>query len=89
MELLDKIIYVLGTAGASFVTYFMGVRKRQLENESDKLSNLEKSLGIYQLMIDDMGKKIEALTKKIDELETTIERLYKENKELKQKRSVS
>ena len=85
MELIEKVIYILGTAGASFITYFMGVRKRQLENESDKLTNLEKSLGIYQLMIDDMGKKIESLTKKIDHLETTIERLYQENKELKKK----
>lgn len=85
MELIEKVIYVIGTAGASFITYFMGVRKRQLENESDKLSNLEKSLNIYQLMIDDMGKKIEALTKKIEHLEATVERLYKENKELKKK----
>lgn len=88
MELLDKVIYVIGTAVASLITYVIGVRKRQLENEADKLSNLEKSLNIYQLMIDDMGKKIESLTKKIEHLEGTVERLYKENKELKRKTNV-
>ena len=88
MELMDKILYIISTAGVSFVTYFMGARKRQLEYESTKLVNLEKSLGIYQVMINDMSVKIEALTKKIDELESTIERLYKENKELKRKTNV-
>jgi prefoldin subunit 5 len=63
----------------------MGTRKRQLEYESVKLTNLEKSLSIYQVMIQDMSTKIEQLTKKIDELESTVERLYKENKQLKQK----
>lgn len=85
MEWLDKIIYLVSTAGVSMITYLMGTRKRQLDYESVKLSNLEKSLSIYQVMIQDMSSKIEQLTKKIDELETTVERLYKENKQLKQK----
>jgi outer membrane murein-binding lipoprotein Lpp len=32
-----------------------------------------------------MSDKIEMLTMKIEELEATVERLYKENKQLKQK----
>lgn len=86
--MMDKILYIVSTAGVSFVTYMMGTRKRQLEYESVKLTNLEKSLNLYQAMINDMSLKIEQLTKKIDELESTVERLYKENKQLKQKTNV-
>lgn len=85
MEMMDKILYVVSTAGVSMITYLMGTRKRQLEYESVKLANLEKSLNLYQSMINDMSLKIEQLTKKIDELESTVERLYKENKQLKSK----
>jgi peptidoglycan hydrolase CwlO-like protein len=85
MEMSDKIIYILSTVGVSFITYLFGARKRSLEYESAKLSNLEKSLEIYQTMINDMSDKIEMLTMKIEELEATVERLYKENKQLKQK----
>lgn len=81
----DKIIYILSTVGVSFITYLFGARKRSADYESVKLENLEKSLKLYQNMINDMSDKIEALTKKIEELENTVERLYKENKQLKQK----
>ena len=85
MENIDKIIYVLVTSGVSLLTYFMGKRKRDVEIENVQLSNMEKSLGIYQRMIDDMSKKIDEMSAKIDELERTIESLYKENKQLKSK----
>ena len=85
MEMGEKILYVLATAGVSLVTYIMGSKKRSAEFESTKLDNLEKSLKIYQTMINDMSEKIEDLTNKISELEITIEKLMDENKKLKQK----
>jgi peptidoglycan hydrolase CwlO-like protein len=85
MENIDKIIYVLVTSAVSFLTYLMGKRKRDVEVENIQLQNMEKSLGIYQRMIDDMSQKIDEMSAKIDELEKTIESLYKENKQLKSK----
>jgi peptidoglycan hydrolase CwlO-like protein len=82
---LEKLLYVGSTVAVSLVTYLMGKRKQEAETDSTTLSNLEKSLEIYQLMINDMSIKIDALTKKINELELTIDKLYQENKVLKQK----
>ncbi len=84
-SILEKILYVGSTVIVSFVTYLMGKKKQEAEIDSTTLQNLEKSLLIYQKMIDDMGAKIDIMSSKIDELEVTIESLYKENKQLKSK----
>ena len=82
---LEKLLYVASTVAVSLVTYFMGKRKQEAETDSTTLENLDKSLLIYQKMINDMSIKIDELTKKIDDLETTVEKLMKENKQLKSK----
>ena len=82
---LEKLLYVGSTVAVSLVTYLMGKRKQEAETDSTTLANLEKSLEIYQLMINDMSIKIDGLTKKINELELTIDKLYQENKVLKYK----
>ena len=82
---LEKILYVASTVAVSLVTYFMGKKKQEAETDSTTLENLDKSLLIYQKMINDMSIKIDELTKKIDDLETTVEKLMKENKQLKSK----
>lgn len=84
-SILEKVLYVTSTVIVSFVTYLMGKKKQEVEIEGTTLENLEKSLLIYQNMIDDMGVKIDKMSNKIDELEKTIDSLYKENKQLKSK----
>lgn len=83
--IIEKIAFIATTVVTSLITYFMGKRKQQAEINSQTLENLDKSLLIYQKMINDMSIKIDELSKKIDELEGTVERLYSENKQLKSK----
>jgi predicted RNase H-like nuclease (RuvC/YqgF family) len=65
------------------IGYFVGYKKSKNEIEGGRLENLEKSIRIYQVVIDDLGKKVEELTTHIVRLEATIDGLKKENKELK------
>jgi len=84
-QLIEKVIYVVSTVAVSLVTYLMGKRKQEADTDSTTLQNLEKSLLIYQNMVSDMGDKIDVLSKKISDLEKTIESLMDENKKLKLK----
>jgi|11BtaG_2_1085332.scaffolds.fasta_scaffold03206_6 peptidoglycan hydrolase CwlO-like protein len=84
--MLEKVLYIGTTLIVSVVTYLLGSRKRDVEIENTKLDNLEKSLKIYQTMINDMSTKIVELTDKIDLLEGHIEKLMEENKKLKRQK---
>lgn len=65
------------------IGYFVGYKKSQNEIEGGRLENLEKSIRIYQVVIDDLSKKVEELTGHIVRLENTIDSLKKENQKLK------
>ena len=71
------------TVVTTLIGYFVGYRKSKNEIEGGRLENLVKSLTIYQLMIDDLSKKVEELSSHIVRLEATIECLRKENNKLK------
>lgn len=76
------ITVVFGVVG-----YIFGWKKNQKEIEGTQLDNLEKSIRIYQVVIDDLSKKIEELTLHVVRLEATIDSLKQENKRLKSKRT--
>ena len=78
--MIEQIILTIVT---TLIGYFVGYKKSKNEIEGGRLENLEKSIRIYQVVIDDLGKKVEELTTHIVRLETTIDSLKKENKELK------
>ncbi len=65
------------------IGYFVGYKKSQNEIEGGRLENLEKSIRIYQVVIDDLSKKVEELTSHIVRLEATIDSLKQENNKLK------
>lgn len=81
---INMIEQIILTVVTTLIGYFVGYRKSQNEIEGGRLENLEKSLVIYQLIIDDLSKKVEELTTHIVRLESTIDSLKKENKNLKQ-----
>jgi peptidoglycan hydrolase CwlO-like protein len=83
-ELLLLISNVL-TATASF---FVGRRKVNADTDNQVLKNLELSINLYQQIIQDLKKEIESLNVKIQQLETKMDDLYKENKELKYGKSI-
>ena len=74
---------IVMTVVTTLIGYFVGYRKSKNEVEGGRLENLEKSLTIYQTLIDDLSKKVEELTIHIVRLEATIDSLKKENKKLK------
>jgi hypothetical protein len=78
--MLEQIIMTIVTTA---IGYFVGYKKSQNEIEGGRLENLEKSIKIYQVIIDDMSKKVEELTSHIHKLETKIVELMAENRKLK------
>ena len=78
--MIEQIILTVVT---TLIGYFVGYRKSQNEVEGGRLENLEKSIRIYQVVIDDLSKKVEELTTHIVRLEATIDGLKKENNKLK------
>jgi peptidoglycan hydrolase CwlO-like protein len=82
---MEQIIISIITAG---VGYIFGYKKNKADIEGSQLDNLEKSIRIYQVVIDDLSKKIEELTLHVVRLEATIDSLKQENKRLKSKRVI-
>jgi peptidoglycan hydrolase CwlO-like protein len=83
-ELLLLISNLL-TATASF---FVGRRKMNAESDNQILRNLELSINIYAELVRNLKEEIESLNIKIQQLETKMDDLYKENKELKYGKSI-
>lgn len=83
---MKELIYTILTLFfSSLVGYIFGYKKNKASVESDRLDNLEKSIRVYNTIIEDMSKKIEDLTKEIVKLELRVDDLMKENKSLKSK----
>ena len=78
--MIEQIILTIVT---TLIGYFVGYRKSKNEIEGGRLENLEKSIRIYQVVIDDLSKKVEELTAHIVRLELTIDSLKQENTKLK------
>lgn len=65
------------------VGWFIGRRRENVDLCGDRLDDLEKSIKVYNVIIDDMSTKIENLTAHIAKLELKIQELLAENKKLK------
>ena len=85
MNMIENIVITIIT---TLIGYFVGYRKSKNEVEGGRLENLEKSIHIYQIVIDDLGKKVEELTIQIVKLEVMIDGLKKENKRLKEYKGI-
>jgi predicted RNase H-like nuclease (RuvC/YqgF family) len=85
-KMKEIVVTVITLFFSSLVGYIFGYKKNKASIESDRLDNLEKSIRVYNTIIEDMSKKIEELTKEIVKLENRVEDLMKENKSLKSKK---
>jgi peptidoglycan hydrolase CwlO-like protein len=70
-------------AVTGFLTFLLGQQRGKKEIESITLTNLEKSLQIYQVIISDLKEEIIALNEKIDVLQNKVDEMVKENHQLK------
>lgn len=69
----------------SILAYIFGYRMNNADLCGKRLDELEKSIKVYNTIIDDMSHKIDSLKKEINSLEEKIQDLIKENKQLKNK----
>jgi peptidoglycan hydrolase CwlO-like protein len=67
----------------STLAYIFGYRMNNADLCGKRLDELEKSIKVYNTIIDDMSNKIDTLKKEINSLEGKIQDLIKENKQLK------
>jgi archaellum component FlaC len=81
----DILTIVIPSIITAFVGWFIGRKKENIDLCGERLDALEKSITVYNTIIDDMAKKIETLTAEINKLETN-KRLY-ENKTEKKKQT--
>lgn len=84
-EILLMIIPPVVTAG---IGYFVGRKKENVDLCGERLDALEKSIGVYNTIIDDMSNKIDGLKKEITKLEGQINDLLVENRQLKKSNSL-
>jgi peptidoglycan hydrolase CwlO-like protein len=79
---MENIISLLITTITGVITYFLGHNRAKKETESVILINLEKSISIYQMIINDLKLQMVDMNKKINELETKVDELLAENNNL-------
>jgi peptidoglycan hydrolase CwlO-like protein len=81
----DTILLFLSNAITGIAAWFVGKRKTNAETDNLVLSNLEKSMSIYQDLIKNLKDEIHQLNTKIQDLELKVDMLMEENRKLKRK----
>jgi phage shock protein A len=81
----DTILLFLSNAITAIASFFVGKRKTNAETDNLVLSNLEKSMSIYQDLIKNLKDEIHELNTKIQELELKVDMLMEENRKLKKR----
>jgi peptidoglycan hydrolase CwlO-like protein len=79
----NTIFTIFSTAITGVITFFVGLRKGKTENEGLIITNLERSVSLYQTILDDMKEELTQLRMEVDKLEQKVQELLKENAELK------
>ena len=81
----ETLILLISNALTASAAWFVGRKRQQVEVENQILKNLELSIDLYRGIILDLKREIESLNIKVQELETKIDRLHRENNMLKSK----
>lgn len=79
----STILTIISSVGTGLISFFVGLKRGKTENEGLVITNLERSVGLYQTILDDMKKELEQLRMEVDKLETKVQELLRENAELK------
>ena len=81
----ETILLFLSNAVTGIAAWYVGKRKTNAETDNLVLSNLEKSMSIYQDLITNLREEIHQLNNKIQDLESKVDMLMEENRQLKKK----
>jgi hypothetical protein len=79
----DILMIVIPSIITAVMGWFIGRKRENVDLCGDRLDALEKSIMVYNVIIDDMSSKIETLSAHIAKLEIKIQELLAENKKLK------
>jgi peptidoglycan hydrolase CwlO-like protein len=81
----ETILLFVSNALTGIAAWYVGKRKTNAETDNLVLSNLEKSMSIYQDLITNLREEIHQLNNKIQDLESKVDMLMEENRQLKKK----
>ena len=84
----NELLLLISNTLTGVAAWFVGRRKVNADTDNLILKNLELSISLYQEIIQDLKREIESLNIKIQQLETKMDDLYEENKELKYGKSI-
>ena len=84
----NELLLLISNTFTGLAAWFVGRRRVNADTDNQVLKNLELSINLYQEIIQDLKREIESLNIKIQQLETKMDDLYKENKELKYGKSI-
>jgi len=79
----DYILAFITSTITGVSSYLIGSKRAKKENDNLTLQNIEKSITIYQTIVNDLKGEIIELNKKVKGLEEKIDELMEENITLK------
>ena len=78
----EYLMTIIGSTISGIAAFYVGAKKNQREVESMGLDNVQKSLLVYNQIIEDLKEEIADLRKEISRLEKLVEELREENEKL-------
>ena len=84
MDFTETFLTFIISTITGIITFFVGQKRAKAEIETTMLANIERSVGIYQTIIEDLKEEVEYLNKKVTNLELKVDELLKENCQLKE-----
>lgn len=78
----EYLMTLIGSAVSGVAAFYFGMKKNQREVEELGLRNVERSLAIYNDIIEDLKEEIADLRNEISRLERLVEELRTENERL-------
>ena len=78
------MLLLISNALSGVAAWAVGKRKTNAETDNVVLKNLESSVGLYKLIIDNLRDEIQLLNGKMEQMEVKIDELTKENIKLRQ-----
>jgi hypothetical protein len=80
----NTMLLLISNALTGVAAWAVGKRKTNAETDNVVLKNLETSVGLYKLIIDNLRDEIQLLNGKMEQMEIKIDELTKENIKLRQ-----
>jgi peptidoglycan hydrolase CwlO-like protein len=79
----NTTLLLISNALTGAAAWFVGKRKTNAETDNVVLQNLESSVGLYKLIIDNLRDEIKLLNGKMEMMEQKIDELTEENVKLR------